>query len=142
MIRKESFDDPCIFMCCTLLSRFAALPCVCVHVLCICMCLHHSPIISQRSFPMSQLYHCLCLHPPFITNPLATCLYCQTVLLPCSVFPLKVFRCITPPHASRNSKVTHLTRSSVRQRCHLIYSHTHPCVVSGTCSSGLKKKAC
>lgn len=43
---KSSFDDPCIFMCCTLLSHFTFL-------LCMDVCLHQSPAVTQRSFLMS-----------------------------------------------------------------------------------------
>lgn len=109
--RKKSFDSPCIFMCCTLLSHFASLKCMCV---CVCMfvnvCVHQSPTITQQSFPLSQLYHSVSASA---LPSLATCLFqsCHTALLPYLVIPLKIFHCNTPPHASRNGKVTSLTRN-------------------------------
>lgn len=69
-------------------SHFASLPYMCVNAY-VFVSASKPNLHRQRSLPMSQLYHCLCLHPLFITNPLATCLYCQTVLLPCSVFSLE-----------------------------------------------------
>lgn len=88
MKRGEPFDEPCIFMCCTLPSHFASLPYMRVNAY-VYVSASKPSQHRQRSLPVSQLYHYLCLHPLFITNPLATCLYCQTVLLPCSVFSVE-----------------------------------------------------
>lgn len=111
--RKKSFDSPCIFMCGTLLSHFASLKCmcvcVCVHVR-VCVCAskpyHHTAVFSF--VPVISL--CLCLRPSFPCH-LPFSQSCHTALLPYLVIPLKIFHCNTPTHASRNGKVTSLTRN-------------------------------
>lgn len=88
-------------------SNVCACVCVCMFVY---VCVHQSPTITQQSFPLSQLYHCLCLRPSFPCH-LPFSQSCHTALLPYLVIPLKIFHCNTPTHASRNGKVTSLTRN-------------------------------
>lgn len=113
MKRKKSFDSSRVFMC-----FFRILPpsyaCVCV-----CVCIkalpsHSSLFLCPSYFTPSQPPPSLSLSParqppchlPFFFSA------CQSALLPYLVLPLKVFRCITPPLASRNGKVTRLTRNT------------------------------
>lgn len=83
--------------------------CVCVHVR-VCVCAskpyHHTAVFSF--VPVISL--CLCLRPSFPCH-LPFSQSCHTALLPYLVIPLKIFHCNTPPHASRNGKVTSLTRN-------------------------------
>lgn len=112
MKRKKSFDNPCIFMCCTPLSHFCLPP---MHV-CVCVFVPASKPHHHNSLFICPSYITLSLPPPSLPHkppchlPLFSA--CQIALLPYLVFPLKVFCCITPPHASKNGKVTHLTRNA------------------------------
>lgn len=141
------------FSCVVLFYHISPPSCACVRLcvyawvymwVCVRAPQHQSPTLTQWS-SMSQLYHSVSAStlPPSPINPLATCLYFQYFRM-CSchtVFPLKVFLL---HHAStclnkwRNDPSDQGTRSSVRQLCHLIYSHNHQCVLSGTCSSSFK----
>lgn len=90
------------------------LPPVCVRACaCVCACIKALP--SHSSLFLCPSYITLSLPPPSLSHqpPCHLLLFsvCQTALLPYPVFPLKVFRCITPPHASRKGKVTCLTRN-------------------------------
>lgn len=90
---KKSFDNPCFFWSCTLLSHLASLLCVCVH---------QSHTITQQSFPLSHLYHSyILLHrlplPPAFILSMSDCAPAVLYL----AFPLH--------HAWKNDKVTSLT---------------------------------
>lgn len=132
MKRKKTFDNPCIFMCCTLLSHFASLPCVSV-------CLYQSPTITQQCFPLSHLIHSVSasILPPQPTPlPLALILSVSD----CSpAIPSVSSEIILLQHTPRNGKVTSLTRNMELCAAAVpVYSHTHWCVISRTYSSGLK----
>lgn len=111
MKRKKSFDNPCIFICCTLLPHFLPPMHVCMYVpACIKAPPSHSSLFQCPSYitlslPPTSLPHNLPCHLPLFT-------VCQTALLPYLVFPFEVFPCITPPPASRNGRVTCLTRNT------------------------------
>lgn len=114
MKRKKSFDNPCIFLCCTLLSHFASLPHPPTPHVCVCVSAS-KPYPHTAVFFFCPSYITLSLpplsHPHQPPRRLPLFSVCQTALLPYLVFPLKVFRYITTLHASRNGKVTRLTRN-------------------------------
>lgn len=70
----------------------------------------HSGLFSCPSYISLSLPSPSLLHQPPCHLPLFS--VCQSAFLPYLVFSPKVFRCITPPHASRYAKVTHLTRNT------------------------------
>ena len=109
MKRKKSFDNLCIFICCTLPSHFTSFLCgrVCVRA-CIKALASHSGLFSCPSYISLSLPSPSLLHQPPCHLPL----FSVCAFLPYLVFSPKVFRCITPPHASRYAKVTHPTRNT------------------------------